>query len=296
MKVGTDCSGIEAPIQALRNLNIPFEHVFSCENNRQALLSLTANFTPVTIYKDILKRDHTQLPQLDFYICGFPCQPFSKVGKRKGFEDLRGMIFFECVETIKITNPKVFVLENVREILKEQIIFTTLKNLDKYTVVYSLLNTRDYGIPQNRVRVFFVGIRKDVQTSEFKFPEKLPCKNILSFVDLTDESKDKLEERLEKNKALERLPPNSVFVDLCFIYKNQPNADKWCSCLLKGGRIWCVPKHRLANSKELLSLQGFPQNFKQVVSNSQLRQQLGNSISVNVLEELFKCIFSCVSL
>jgi DNA (cytosine-5)-methyltransferase 1 len=296
MKVGTDCSGIEAPIQALKNLNISFVHVFSCENNRQALLSLIANFTPITIYNDILKREHAKLPQLDLYFCGFPCQPFSSVGKKKGFEDSRGMIFFECVETIKITNPKVFVLENVRGILKEPIIFTTLKNLDKYSVVYSLLNTRDYGIPQNRVRLFIVGIRKDIQTSEFKFPEKIPCKNIHSFVDLTDDSKDKLEERIIKNNYLERLPPDSVFVDLCFIYKNQPNADKWCSCLIKGGRLWCVPKNRFANSKELLALQGFPQNFKQIVCNSQLRQQLGNTISVNVLEELFKCIFKCISL
>jgi len=114
LKVGTDCSGIEAPIQALEILKIKYKHLFSSEIDPRTRNLIECNYEPEIIYQDITKRKHTELPKLDLYVSGFPCQSFSGLGKREGFEDQRGRgtIFFECFETIKATKPEMFIVEN----------------------------------------------------------------------------------------------------------------------------------------------------------------------------------------
>ncbi len=92
LRVGTDCSGIEAPIQALKNLKVPFRHVFACEKDKFARKSIEANYKPEKMYEDITSRNHKELPDIDLYVCGFPCQSFSKAGKQKGMDDPRGLI------------------------------------------------------------------------------------------------------------------------------------------------------------------------------------------------------------
>lgn len=84
LRIGTDCSGIEAPIEALKQMRIPFEHVWSCEIDPYARKSIEANYKPNILYEDIFKRNHNTLPDIDIYVCGFPCQPFSMARKRKG--------------------------------------------------------------------------------------------------------------------------------------------------------------------------------------------------------------------
>jgi site-specific DNA-cytosine methylase len=86
---------------------------------------------------------------------------------------------------------------------------------------------------------------------------------------------------------LKKIPDNSIFINLGFSKTNFPNSDKICPAILASNKIWCVKKKRYANIKELLSLQGFNKNFLQVVSNTQLKKQIGNSMSVNVLKEIF---------
>lgn len=101
LRIGTDCSGIEAPIQALQQLRIPFEHSFCCEKDPFALKSIQANYTPKKIYNDITKRKHALLPDIDIYVCGFPCQPFSLMGNKMGTEDSRSNIMYQCIKVIK---------------------------------------------------------------------------------------------------------------------------------------------------------------------------------------------------
>ena len=194
MKIGTDFSGIGSPEMALKLLNIEHEQVFACEIDKYARKSFEAiHSNPQTFYEDITKRDHSEIPQLDLYVAGFPCQAFSMAGKRKGFDDVRGTLFFNVAEFIKINQPKCFILENVKGLLSHdggktfqtiislltdnggtangQIFIPYFEDGLGYHVYYKVLNTKDYGIPQNRERIFIVGFK---EFREFSFPKPFP--------------------------------------------------------------------------------------------------------------------------
>jgi DNA (cytosine-5)-methyltransferase 1 len=192
MRLGTDFSGIGAPEMALKYLGIEFESVFACEIDKYARKSFQQLHNPKTFYNDITTRNHKEVKQLDLYVAGFPCQSFSMAGKRKGFDEARGTLFFNVAEFIQINQPKVFVLENVKGLVSHdkgrtfQTIVDILSNgggtqngqigLDVfddglgYHIYWQVLNTKDYGIPQNRERIFIVGF-KDFK--KFRFPKKL---------------------------------------------------------------------------------------------------------------------------
>jgi len=192
MKIGTDFSGIGSPESALKRLGLDIDEVFACEINKFARASFNELHNPTTMYEDITTRDHSEVPQLDLYVAGFPCQSFSLAGKRGGFEDTRGTLFFNVAEFIKENQPKCFVLENVKGLLSHdngrtyQTITDVLTNgggtlngqigLDSidnglgYHVYAKVLNSKDYGIPQNRERIFLVGFK---EFREFRFPKKM---------------------------------------------------------------------------------------------------------------------------
>ena len=118
MRVGTDCSGMNAPVVALRGMGIDVTHVFACECDK-ACKTRVANHTPSTFYDNITTRDHTSTPSVDFYAAGFPCfQTFSTMGRRAGREGDRGRIFDHVHSYIKSQRPSMFLLENVSNIVK----------------------------------------------------------------------------------------------------------------------------------------------------------------------------------
>ncbi len=132
--------------------------------------------------RDIRTVDEKEIPQGDILTAGFPCQPFSSAGSRKGVYDSRGMLYKECIRIIQDKMPKVIVFENVRGLLSTKhidgrnladVIVEDLSTMNGigYNVVHKLLNASDYGVPQNRQRVFFVGVRKDLGAN-FIFPPK----------------------------------------------------------------------------------------------------------------------------
>jgi DNA (cytosine-5)-methyltransferase 1 len=296
LRIGTDCSGIEAPIQALEQLGIPFQHVFCSDIDKYVIQSIKANYNPEIIFGDITEREIKDVPDIDIYICGFPCQTFSLAGDRKGFEDKRGNVFFKCLEVIQEKEPKIFILENVKGLLNHdkgntfQRIMSELESLDNYEVQWELLNTKDYGIPQSRNRVFIIGFRTDIQEEPFSFPKPLELLSPLSsYVDNGDNSSSNVPPRIKKVDYMSKIPKDSLFVDFSLYgHSTFPNSDKICPCICRKSELWCVPKSRFANCREMLLLQGFPDNFKQVVSNTQLKRQIGNSMTVNVLKEIFK--------
>jgi DNA (cytosine-5)-methyltransferase 1 len=296
IRVGTDCSGIEAPIQALQQLGINFTHEFSSDIDKYCRNSIEANYDPKIIYEDMTKREISNLPAIDLYVCGFPCQSFSTAGNRKGTKEKRGQIFWECLDVINETLPSVFILENVKGILSIEngktwkIILKELSRNQLYDIDWKLLNTKDYGIPQNRERVFIVGIRRDSKI-KFEWPATKKMKKLSSFVDENNTLTETIAPYLKKSNLLERIPDESQFVDISFTQNNFPYSDIYSPCITTGGHLWCVPLQRHASIKELLSLQGFPKRFKQVVSDTQMKKQIGNSMSVCILKEIFKQIY-----
>jgi DNA (cytosine-5)-methyltransferase 1 len=134
--------------------------------------------------RDILEVPHDQIPYSDVITAGFPCQPFSNAGNRKGVHDSRGMLYKEALNIIASKMPKVILFENVKGLLSTHyvdgrklidVIIDDLENMNGlgYSATYKLLNASDYGVPQNRQRVIVIGVRKDLGIS-YEFPKKMP--------------------------------------------------------------------------------------------------------------------------
>jgi len=186
MNIGTDCSGVGAPEQAMDNLGVPYKLVFACEKDKYARKTFEKNHRPGVFFEDITTREHDGIEQLDIYVAGYPCQAFSNAGERGGENDPRGTIFYHGLEFMKKNRPRAFVLENVPGMLNVKGVNILKKWLDLlashvndqapmfstanlgYRCYWKILNTLDYGIPQNRERVFIVGLRDDCDT--FSFP------------------------------------------------------------------------------------------------------------------------------
>lgn len=219
IKIGTDFSGIGAPEQAIKNLGIEHETVFACEIDKFARQSyLLMHNKPGSFYEDITKRKHEEIQQLDLYIAGFPCQSFSMSGLRKGFDDIRGTLFFDVAEFIKINQPKCFILENVKGLISHdngrtyQTITDVLTNnggtlngqmsLDifedglGYHVHAMVLNSKWYGVPQNRERIFLVGF-KDYQNFSFPVAEPLTIR-LKDILESDPDSKYNLSAKMSK--------------------------------------------------------------------------------------------------
>lgn len=301
IKVGTDCSGIEAPLQALKKLNINFEHVFSSEIDPYCIKSIKANYNPKIIFTDMLKRKNSDIPNLDLYVCGFPCQPFSSTGKQKGFYDKRSNIFFKCIEVIKNKKPKIFILENVKGLLYNnngeswKIVCDELKKIQNiYDITVDIYNTRDYGIPQNRERLYIIGIKKYNMKKIYEKPAKKKLIPLKKFIDLSETPKTYNRPTKSVKHILKRSPSNAIFLDWGQPSNTNPNSHLYAPCLTTNNSLWCVPMKRKSTVKERLMLQGFPTNFKIVVSETQINKQIGNSMSVNVLRYILKECFKCI--
>ena len=194
---------------------------------------------------------------------------------------------------IEKKQPTYFILENVKGLKSHDkgntwnIMWTLLKELERfgYIVKWKLLNTKDYGIPQNRERIYIVGCKD----KDFEWPEKKVMDDLKNYVDEED-NKIFITKRKNKNRII-NLPKDSIFIDYNFFKNNTYlNSNIWAPCLNTNTGLWCNKMNRYANIKEYFLLQDFPLTFKQVVSDSQLKKQLGNSMSVNVLKCLFEKI------
>jgi DNA (cytosine-5)-methyltransferase 1 len=303
LRVGTDCSGIEAPIQALRNLKIPFQHVFACEKDKFARESILANYKPDILYEDITSRNHAELPDIDLYVCGFPCQSFSLAGKQQGMNDPRGLIMNHCIDVIKYKQPTFFILENVKNFkhidtgTPFNYLMKKLEDLKTYNIYHDIYNTKDYGIPQNRERIYIIGVLKSKQKKEYEKPKVIKCKPIKDFIlDTTVYDRDYpnyIKKRLEIVK--ERLD-TSKYIHILSCAKNGfllSNLNIIPS-LTTSSLLYILNYKRCMSSTEALLFQGFPKTFKQVVSNHQLHKQAGNAMSVNVIQNILKNLFTTI--
>ena len=310
LRVGTDCSGIEAPIQAFENLDVEFKHVFSSDKDPHVQQMVRANFAGHHIYEDLTKRDHAQVPDCDVYVAGWPCQGNSSAGKRKGFADARSQVFHSVVAYIRCHQPRLVLLENVENLLKVNggkdfhEVVGVLKGLGSYDVKWKLLNTKDHGVPQNRSRVYFVCIRNDADQGTFTWPEPLGATpGIDRFLDTREASPAWTNEFAPRlgSQASDTFDANMEALNdqdadpLKQPHLFQVNCSKAWSiamrdtspCLMTNCRIWISHYGRELNLAEKCRLQGMsPRRLNVVVSKTQFAKQLGNSMSVNVLERI----------
>jgi len=293
---------MDAPIQALKNLNVPFEYVFASETDAWCIETICANHAPREIYGDVRRRDMKSTPYVDLYVCGFPCQPFSLAGARKGLDDARGTIFAACADYIRTQRPRYFVLENVRNLLAIdggrtwKHILGCLESIPGYSVNWALMNCKDYGVPQHRRRIYIVGVRD--ATTPFRFPAKRPCKAFEDqrlLVDTSDTQPSRPSRQLSIAQSLDPLLERR---GACFVDTLQYRTEKrvpqrgfaYATCLLTTSYVWCVPMKRWANRKELLRMQGFPDSYHIVVPERKFWHQVGNAMSVNVVECILRTL------
>ncbi|MDE0821157.1 MAG: DNA (cytosine-5-)-methyltransferase [Opitutales bacterium] len=312
VSVGTDCSGMEAPIQALRNLTPYFghRHLFSCDNDKGVRKTINANFANQLFYEDVMTRDNRSTPYVDLYVAGFPCQPFSSAGRQAGFDDFegRGIIFWGIHDYISLQRPKVFILENVEGITSLEngkymkFILKVLHRIGGglYDIHHEVLNTRDHGVPQNRKRWYCVGIRQGVLKSDknkFSFPDPIPCQPIQDFLDARGDPEQEQGSILQNIvNAQKRIrdsgkDPNKTFhiVDCDASAQRSRSVEGYSPCITRSRSRghWISAYNRRFNMNEMFRLQGMnPTTFKVAVSPRELGQQIGNSMSINVIERI----------
>jgi DNA (cytosine-5)-methyltransferase 1 len=190
IQVATLFSGIGAVEQAFERLKIKHDIVFACDNNPFVRQSYFANYhiEPNNYFEDILNLNGSPFKdKIDLLVGGSPCQSFSSVGKRKGLEDDRGNLVFEFIRIVKETSPNIFIFENVKGLLTvdkgktfTNVIMPRFEKLG-YSLFYETLNSKDFGIPQHRERLFVIGFKD--KRADYKFPEpfelKLKVKDLL---------------------------------------------------------------------------------------------------------------------
>ena len=304
---------MEAPIQAMENLGVTFTHCFSSDINKHARATIEENFPQGQMYEDVTTRNNEKAPRCDLYVAGFPCQPFSTAGKQQGFQDTqgRGRIFFYVRDYIAKQQPRSFVLENVSGLKSVEkgkyfaSIMRSLAQLGKYNISHEILDTKHHGVPHSRRRIYIVGIRRDADRGTFAFPEPIPCPSIDNFLDSRPRTavvKKRLPPKSQSTARgnvisyLRRLthkgsdPFKEPFIIDCDSSAGRSkcgyNISPCLTCSRSSGH-WVTSRGRRLLKTEMMRLQGMnPSKFRVVVSQAQLGKQLGNTMSVNVLERL----------
>lgn len=270
------------------------ECVFSSEWDKHAQDMYEENYgeRPFGDINDINPKD---IPDHDFLLAGFPCQPFSIAGKQLGFADTRGTLFFNIEKILEEKKPYGFLLENVSRLVTHdkgrtfKIIIDRLESLG-YTVYHKVLNTIDYGLPQLRKRIYIVGFKDKIH---FQFPK--PDGTKLTLEDILEPEKDipsnyYVSEEIKK-KRLSKVKPNAPYPSIWHENIGGNISALPHSCALRAGGSYnylLVNGERRLTGREMLRLQGFPDTFKINVAYTQVRKIAGNSVTVKVIELIAK--------
>ena len=274
--------------------------VFSSEWDASAAKTYYANFGERP-HGDIQKINPNDIPDFDVLLAGFPCQPFSIIGDKEGFNhETQGTLFFNIENILRVKKPKAFMLENVRNLTAHdqgrtfRIILSHLQNLG-YDVHYKVLNALDYGVPQKRERIIICGFKRAVK---FEFPEPLPKskrKTVADIIDCRAENDVSLkvrsairESRLARLKDKNYPKPYISHENVAGSITPHPY-----SCALRAGasaNYILINDERRPSPREMLRIQGFPDEFKVVVNYGQIKHQTGNSVAVPVIAAVAKCM------
>ena len=268
------------------------KNVFTSEIDVHAQSMYAENFGEVP-FGDINDIEPSEIPDHDILLGGFPCQAFSIAGKGLGFEDTRGTLFFNIVKILKAKRPKAFLLENIKRLRTHDknrtfgVILNRLESLG-YTVHYKILNTLDFGLPQKRERIYIIGF--DEETG-FTFPK--PAGQYKPLSEILEPESDipesfYLTERI-RQKRYSALKKNPVYPSIWHENIGGNISPLAYSCALRAAgshNYLVVNGERRLTGREMLRLQGFPENFKINVSYTQVKKIAGNSVSVPVITRL----------
>jgi DNA (cytosine-5)-methyltransferase 1 len=279
--------------RAFSNLGIEGECVFSSDIDKYAQDSYEANFHEHPA-GDITKIEANNIRDFDLLFGGFPCQAFSICGLQKGFEDTtRGTLFFDIARIIREKKPKAFVLENVKNLISHdngrtlETILATLRDELGYHVDYKLLNALDFGLPQKRERVIIIG-----SLVPFKMDWKFECNIKKTLVDILETKVDSKhyasEEIIKKRKSMHA----SLCTPSIWHENKSGNISSYpYSCALRAGASYnylLVNGERRLTPREMMRLQGFPDEYRIVVSDTQARKQAGNAIPVDMVAQVIE--------
>lgn len=267
-------------------------NVFTSEWDKDAQMTYEANFSEKP-FGDITKINPCDIPDHDILLAGFPCQPFSIIGSKQGFLDTRGTLFFNIEEILRIKQPQAFLLENVKQLKTHdggktfKVILEKLNELGYHTH-HTVLNALNFGLPQKRERTFIVGFKNNLS---FKFPRPLNYYAPLSTILENDTTIDKslFASKMIVEKRLERLKVEPIYPSVWHENKGGNISPLPFSCALRAGGSYnylLVNGLRRLSSTEMLRLQGFPEDFKIVVSYTAMRKLTGNSVAVPVIQAI----------
>lgn len=292
------CGGLD-----LGFLQAGYDIVWANDFDKYAVQTYNSNFSHSAICADINEVDLYSIPEHDALIGGFPCQPFSMMGKEQGFKDYRGTLFFKVIEIINNQlerghQPKIVVLENVRNLLSHDkgrtflIMKESLEALG-YHVFSAKLNSADYGVPQTRNRVFLVCLLDNVEYT-FPSPVALDC----TMQDILEESVD--EKYFLSDRILNTILSNGTGgyyakseIDLSIARPLTATMAKMHRAC-QDNYVTQKDKIRRLTPRECARLQGFPDSFSIEVSDTQAYKQFGNAVTVTVSYAIAKSILEQV--
>lgn len=291
-----------------------FETIWANEIDKFASETYKLNFKSKLIVGDIKEIESKDVPKSDIIVAGFPCQAFSVAGYKKGFEDDRGVLFFDLLRIIKDANPRVVFLENVKNlvghdngntfrVIKEALEFHGYKVKDK------VLNAKDYGnIPQNRERIYVVAFKDESDYRNFDYPSSIP---------LSLEIEDMLESNVTDPSFFYNEEKYGSFNDIKKGVTNSKTVYQWRRKYIRENKSSVFPTltanmgtggHnvplilseggiRKLTPRECFNIQGYPRDYQLPrISNAQLYKQAGNSVVVPVIRRLAENIFKALEM
>jgi DNA (cytosine-5)-methyltransferase 1 len=267
--------------------------VFACDIDSHAKQSYAVNYNIIP-HGDITSLEASSVPDHDILFAGFPCQAFSICGSMLGFEDTRGTLFFDVARILKAKKPRMFILENVKQLSTHdkgktlQTILNTLNDIG-YNVFWKVLNALDYGLPQKRERTIIVGfLNNDVS---FWFPQPTGAgrlERVLEHDDTVDSKYFASEHIIHKRKKKH----TSKYNPAIWHENKAGNISSYpYSCALRAGashNYLLVNGKRRLTPREMLRLQGFPDSFEIVCTDSQIKKQAGNAVPVNLIKAVLE--------
>ena len=266
--------------------------VFSSEWDKYAAKTYEANYGEKP-HGDITKIDEKDIPDHDVLLAGFPCQPFSHIGKREGFaHETQGTLFFDVLRILKEKQPKMFLLENVKGLLTNdngetfRIILENLNDLG-YSVFYEVMDAQDFGLPQRRERILIIGFHPGLGIDSFTFPKgnteiRVPINSILEHGPKGYSISKHLQENylFKKDDGKPQVVDFDSTIQVNTLVASYHKIQRLTGTFVKDGETGL----RLFSELELKRMMGFPEDFIVPVSRTQMYRQFGNSVAVPMIK------------